>query len=126
MTRQEDCGRTSPVEIDLARLRSAFADNEELLEQVIQMFREDYRSLLTDIRHAVEMADASALRAATHTLRGVTRQFTNDVAIDICRSIEADAGAGVTTGLDDRIDALENRLARVEDLLGQALASETL
>lgn len=80
--------------IDWSRGLSITAGDEDLLRTVIQAFLEEAPGLIDRVRTASESGDTSALRTATHTLRGTLRCIGSDELLEIGAGLEESASEG--------------------------------
>lgn len=55
---------------DREELLERVGDDEELIEQLLDLFAEDYESRLTDIETSIKARDYDTVRKASHTLKG--------------------------------------------------------
>lgn len=56
--------------IDWSALRDNCAGDDALVEEIIQLFRQEGPALLEDVRSAVHSGEATAVKKAAHRLKG--------------------------------------------------------
>jgi HPt (histidine-containing phosphotransfer) domain-containing protein len=69
-------------------------EDMQLLSQVVHLFANEYPSMLRDIENAARSQDGSALRKASHKLKGSLLQFAAPVAASAAAELERCADNG--------------------------------
>ena len=80
----------APVDArNLDQLRSLPGENgENTLQTLIRMFRADAPRIVTELRDAIERADASALTIAAHSLKGSSSLFGAQRLQELCAQLQ--------------------------------------
>jgi len=75
--------------IDRAALLEGVDGSMPLLRELIRLFLADSPKRLAEIKEAVRLGDAEALRRAAHTLKGSVGNFTAKKPFEVCQGLEA-------------------------------------
>lgn len=95
--------------IDREELMDRFGGDAEFLAEAANLLREEEGPLREQIRAAIEKGDASALRQAAHSFKGMVSNF--------CAGEVAEAALKLQLmGDKDRLDGAEEALAELERL----------
>ncbi len=114
---------TRPDAIDEEALRAITGDDDELVSELVTMFREDAPREVAAISAAIARGDATALTFAAHTLKSAAGSLTAHGVAAAAERLEIIGRAGTVTGADDIRDALIRELQRADAaLLGMATA----
>ena len=84
--------------IDIERALQALEGNEELLKDLASMFVEDAPILLNHVKAALTENDATQVRTAVHSLKGLVATFYASSGVEIAQQLENCAAEG---NLDD-------------------------
>jgi CheY-like chemotaxis protein/HPt (histidine-containing phosphotransfer) domain-containing protein len=117
-----DAGQPAPMDWNGALDR--VGGDRELLRDVAAMFLRQCPTWLADIRSAVAGADAAALRAAAHPLKGSLGLFGAVAAANAASRLETMARAGKLDDGRATLADLEREMSRVTPALA-ALAGQT-
>lgn len=109
--------------LDRKELFIRIDDDMELLQELVELFLEDYPQLLENIKTAVENQDAVGLKQAAHALKGSVGNFCADKAFQHAADLEERGDAGNLANAEQVVDALENEMKKVDSAL-QALAMQ--
>ncbi len=74
--------------VDLEATLERLGGDQELLENVVQMFLDEYPSLMANLRAGVRQCDAKSLELAGHTVRGLAANFGAAAACDLAFQLE--------------------------------------
>jgi two-component system sensor histidine kinase/response regulator len=106
--------------IDRAAMIERFGGDESLLLELVAIFLKDCPDQLVDLRQAVAEADATALQAAAHRLRGSAANFGPSPVVNTAQRLELLGGAselaearGLFAQLEGEMAALCGGLARL-------------
>ena len=91
---------------DLSKALDRVEGDLELLQEMADLFLEEYPHMLEEIDHAITAGDAQALQHAAHTLKGSVSNFAADKATEASFVLE--------------------KMGRQQDLAGAATAFATL
>ena len=99
-----------------------FNGDEELVEQLVELFVDECPRMMNDVRHSIESGNAEALRRAAHSFKGCVGNFGDTGAVDAARSLEV-------LGRERRLGDARKELAwlerEVNDLLQAMQKSRT-
>ncbi len=100
----------SPVNI--GELSERLAGDNDLLDQVIELFEGSYPQLLSDMDDAIASRNAENLRRSAHTLKGMVSNLGGEVLAQAAFEIEE-------MGREEVFDDIELKTDRVKELLDQ-------
>ena len=100
--------------INWQEVLAAFKGDRQLLEQIIDAFQEDCPRLLSEASHAIDHADADAVRRAGHTIKGSLRYFGDTEAYRLSVKLEE-------LGKNNELDSAEKVFAKLEQAIGQVI-----
>ena len=100
--------------LDWAAALDRLQGDRELLEELVDVFRDECPKLLTQVRDAVAASDAGKLKLAAHTLKGALSNFAARDAVEAARLLEQMGKEGDLAGTDEALAALERELGRLE------------
>ena len=89
-----------------------------LVGQLVEPFRTDAGARLGRVRRAIEEADAAALRAEVHSLKGSAAQVGADVMASVCREMESAIGRVSASQLVESVSRLELHCAAAVGAMG--------
>ncbi len=69
--------------MDLNAVLERFDGDREILQEVVQLFLEEYPGLMAEIHHAIGSRNAQALQHSAHTLKGSVSNFSPIVAAKV-------------------------------------------
>lgn len=95
--------------------------NQDLLGQLIALFRTDADTRIDDLRRALAEGDAGAVLSAAHSLRGASANLGARGLSDLCARLESDAALSDLSTADLMLDALEAELLQVHNALQQTV-----
>ena len=112
---------------ELAKLDKAVAldrlgGDEELLQEVAELFLEEYPPLMTQIRSAIGNGNSQELERSAHSLKGSVANFGSDVAWQAALNLEAMGRSGDLNGSQEAFQHLEKIMDAIHPQL-VALAS---
>ncbi len=103
---QPDKLRTTEV-VDMQSALAAVGNDRELLNEVLQVFLNEYPRQLQDMKVAIENRDGETLRRVAHTLKGAVRMYGLEAATDSALAIEH-------YGRDEAFDAAQAAYLELE------------
>ena len=92
------------------------ADDEELLQELLEIFKESYGSDLVLIKEGIERGDAKRVYSASHSIKGAAASLGLEGIRDIAMSVEADSRNGSLAVARDRVQDLEDMLLQLQKL----------
>jgi CheY-like chemotaxis protein/HPt (histidine-containing phosphotransfer) domain-containing protein len=113
-TRLEIEAPGSEAPLDETSLREKIDNDEQLLQELIQLFQLDCPPLLQQIAEAIEADDPKPLELAAHALRGAIGAFAAKPASDAALKLERMAREHQTTGARHAYTVLQLELQRLQ------------
>lgn len=92
-------------------------DDMELLQELIELFLEDYPQLMSDIHSAIQNGDATALKSSAHTLKGSVSNFCAQSAVDAALKLEIAGGNEDLSTAEADFVALQTSMNEVSNAL---------
>ncbi len=89
---------------------SRLGGDRNLLDDMIQFFREDAPDLLEEIRQGLEAGDAEVVRRASHSLKGLAANFEATRTEEAAGKVETDAEQGDLNAANTSFDALQREV----------------
>ncbi len=108
--------------LNVEELYERVAGDEELLQEIIELFMEDYQEHLDNINTAIATNDAEALTKAAHTLKGAVATFAAAKAKDAAFVLEK---MGRNNDLTGGLEAYQTLVIEVQHLK-EALSQFTI
>lgn len=116
--------------VDFDMLITEFGGDRGFLEECVQLFFEESRSLLSSVEDAVDSRDDHELHYAAHALKGTLRQFTNKYPTLIAQEIEDMGSAGETADAEQKLIelkvAMDQLVGELRDFSSEPMTSRTL
>jgi len=109
--------------LDMAKMDKRFADDLELRYQLMEVFLEEYSTLMNDVRLAMNRSDPEALARAAHTVKGSLAYFEGAAASKAAVDLELVGRSGNMDGAQECLARLEREMERVREELGKVLAN---
>jgi HPt (histidine-containing phosphotransfer) domain-containing protein len=106
-----------PVFDRAAALARASGD-EELLEEITEMFLSGCPAMISDIREAIALGDCKAMGFAAHKLKGTVGIFEAPGALLAVERLENLAAEGHLAGGKEALKSLEEQIERLSLALG--------
>lgn len=88
-----------------------------LLQEMVDLFLEEYPSMLMEIEHALTAENAQALQHAAHTLKGSVSNFAADKATEASFVLEKMGRQQDLTGASTALGTLKQELVRLSPIL---------
>lgn len=96
------------VSLDHAMVLERLGGDEELLQEVAQLFLEEYPTLMSEMRSAAQGGDAHRLERAAHSLKGSIANFGVEPAVQAALNVE---NIGRSGDLTNAVNAYEQLAA---------------
>ncbi len=96
----------STTVIDREDLMERIGGDLELLEELLELFDEDYPELLNEIRQAILQQNGEQLKRAAHTLKGAVGNFAAIKAHQLALALEKKGEAGDFTNTPELVEQL--------------------
>ena len=103
------------IDWDVARKNTG--NDAELLDNLIQIFLEEYPHMLAEIRQAIDTSDAGLLRRAAHMLKGSAALFGAQPVVDAALRLEMMGRENNFALAAQGLDRLEPRTSRLVQVL---------
>jgi HPt (histidine-containing phosphotransfer) domain-containing protein len=91
------------------------ADDMELLQELLEIFKTSFASDLQLIREGVSSGDPALVSSAAHSIKGASSSLGIDGITDLARQIEEDSKVG-------NVDSARNLLPELERMLIEVTA----
>lgn len=88
-------------------------NDPELLNEFVQIFREDSPGLIDSMKQAVALGDQNGFRGKAHALKGLVSNFGAEEVVAFAADLEIaefDAGSAETSSKVQRLDAMLKQL----------------
>ncbi len=106
--------------LNLALSLERVGGDRELLEEVAQLFLDDYPNSIAEIQTALAAGDPRGVERGAHTLKGAVSNFGADSVVETALALEmAGRNGDLTTApeefirLNERLSALHEELAAI-------------
>ena len=104
--------------LDRKELFHRIDEDFELLQELIELFLEDYPSLMTEIGESLTMMDADRMKKAAHTLKGAVGNFCAQAAFDAAFVLETSAANDDLSNGTQQFARLQAEMEKVTMALG--------
>ncbi len=91
-------------------------DDEELLQELITIFKDSSASDMAILTQAVESGDPVAARGASHSIKGAAASLGMEAIRDVAFLIEKDCREGLLVVAREKLPQLEALLALMREL----------
>src|SRR5262249_27547325 len=102
--------------LDRGTLHAACGGDQELLDEIVQLFRARSPELLAKVQDAADRGDAAGLAHAAHTCKGVVATFSS-AAAEAARALEHLGRSGRTDGAGEVVQQLARVLGELDAAL---------
>ncbi len=92
------------------------ADDEELLQELIEIFKESSTSDLANLQQSIEKGDAAMARAHSHSIKGAAASLGMDGIRELTELMENDCRNGSLTVAVEVLPQLEKLIAQLQEL----------
>ena len=86
------------------------ADDAELLQELLEIFKESYRSDLILLKEGVRLGDARQICSASHSIKGAAASLGIEGIREVAMDIEADSRNGSLAVASEKIQDMEEML----------------
>lgn len=107
---------------NLAELLERVDNDQELLRDLLNIFKEDFPRTMRSLESAVAAADLKNASRLSHTLKGMLSSLGGTRAAAAAAKLEVLATAGETASLKGALDALEHEGASLQPELNAYMA----
>ena len=105
--------------VDWATALDRLQGDRGLLEEIVDVFREECPRLMAQARQAIAGGDAAQLRLAAHTLKGALVNFAAQDAVEAARRLEMLGKQGALAEAPQAFSELERQLERLRPVLDE-------
>jgi two-component system, sensor histidine kinase and response regulator len=91
--------------------------DKQLLDELFELFREDYPVLLSRLHDAVRQRDWAGMREAAHAIKGSVANFAANTAVETAQKLEIMEIGDDTRQVEETVSRLENELQRLRRVL---------
>jgi PAS domain S-box-containing protein len=102
------------IVMDFAKAFSQMDDNQDLYNEIVSMFLEDYPGHIEKLRAALVSGNAEQIRQSGHTLKGMVTVFAAQRCYHVAEQVERLAGEPACA---EAVAQLEQELAALEEVL---------
>ncbi len=99
--------------------------DEELLKELIRLFRQDAQSLREKIHSGLAAGDAESTARAAHNIKGLAANFDATAVVEAANDIERQAVQSDLVAAEKLVPTLESELARLLSVLESYQADAT-
>ena len=92
------------------------ADDAELLQELLEIFKESYLSDLTLIKEGIQKGDAKQVYSASHSIKGAAASLGIEGIREVAMSVEADSRNGSLDVAKNKVQNLEDMLLQLQEL----------
>jgi len=92
------------------------ADDEELLQELIEIFKESSMSDLAKVRQSVEKGDVEMGKASCHSLKGAAASLGFGGIKDLTEAMEIDCREGSMAVISSKLPELEKLLSLLQEI----------
>ena len=111
-------GTDVPV-LDQSRLLDQFGDEPDIIEELRDLFLDDFPQQLAKIRAGLDANDANQVARAAHSLKGASGTFGAERVYRVSLAMEQLAREGKLDGVTMGYDLLKEELEKVVDAIHQ-------
>ena len=105
--------------VDWATALDRLQGDRGLLEEIVEVFREECPRLVSQARRAIAAGDAAELRLAAHTLKGALVFFAAADAVEAARRLEMIGKRGELAAAPQAFEELQCQLERLQPALAE-------
>ncbi len=104
----------SDLKWDKAFALEQAADDEELLQELVEIFKESSMSDLAQLKQSIDNSDADMGRSSSHSIKGAAASLGFVAIREVTEAMEADCRDGSTVVATAKIQELEGLLAALQ------------
>jgi HPt (histidine-containing phosphotransfer) domain-containing protein len=104
---------------DLSGTLARMGGDHELLQQIVQFFREDAPEYLARLHSAVEGGNSEQVLHAAHSLHGLVATFGAEAAALAALRLEDIGRSGDLSSVNEAVGALEDEISRLQTALAR-------
>lgn len=92
------------------------ADDEELLQELIEIFKESSTSDLANLKQGVSQGNPDKGRASAHSIKGAAASLGFDAIREVTEAMEADCREGSLAVSTQRMPELDQLIGLLQDM----------
>jgi two-component system, sensor histidine kinase and response regulator len=122
---QTDSGEESGTGSDHLRIEKLLADfdrDEELLREVVQVFKDNYPNMLSKLSNAVATGDSQEIERAAHALKGASLLFGDGPTLDALKSLEEMGRVNDLTAAAEVLSSVQHGVSNIDRELDSILS----
>jgi HPt (histidine-containing phosphotransfer) domain-containing protein len=109
--------------LDWNALRENCAGDESLVNEVLELFRNEAEQLMKDVRGAVAAGDPLQVKRTAHRLKGALVSLAARPSVDAARALELAGAGGDLGGVDVQVAQLEAEISRLLQVISKPAAA---
>ena len=99
--------------IDWDALKENCAGDDDLVAEIVDLFRRECGAMLDDVRQAGGSKDALAVKKSAHRLRGALVSLAANGAAEIAGTLEKMGAENNMTAVDSMVESLNAEMSRL-------------
>ncbi len=107
----------SDREFDRSEMLDRMGGDEELLQEIVSLFLDEYSTMLAELRQAVSGADPQRIERSAHALKGALLNMSAVPAAELAQQLESMGNRGELQPAAPLLADLERRLERLAEQL---------
>ncbi len=112
---------SAPIVFNRKALLNRVMDDEELIQEIVEIFLENTPGRIEDLRAAVNAGDAPTARLLAHTIKGMAANLSGEALQALAQEIEDAAGSEDLNAIRDLTAELERRFDQLRKTLQEEL-----
>ncbi|MBL8909456.1 MAG: Hpt domain-containing protein [Archangium sp.] len=109
--------------LDWNALRENCAGDESLVNEVLELFRQEAEALIADVRVAVKNGDALTIKRTAHRLKGALVSLGARPSVEAARALEIAGTSNDVAACMALFERLESELARLMKIVSMPTAA---
>jgi two-component system sensor histidine kinase/response regulator len=106
-------------QVDRASLLERVEDDQELLAEMIHLFRDEVPQLLDAMRNSLQQGDLKSLERSAHSMKGAAGNLSANVAVDAASRLEQSAKNGDVESSKANLATLQSAIDRLLPALAE-------
>lgn len=106
-----------PRVCDLSGALARMGGDRELLQRIVEFFRQDSPEYLARLQAAAHKGDSAGVEQAAHSLHGLVANFGADAAAQAALRLEEMGQTGDLSSVAEAVGVLEGEITRLEAML---------
>ena len=110
-----------PVSLNAEGLIRSFENDQQLFQELVEIFLNDSPQMISALRDSLKSADARTFKRTAHSLKGMLRNFQAESAAETAFELEQIGDQGKLDGADQIVDSLAGQLDEVSRKLKEVV-----